>query len=98
MGCIYFEQVSNYFVSKPAVTQNIFVSCSTHCDQRLIFAQVYYFQIWNKNEHKIFIDKLKSHMGPMYIETAYICIHMGPVYTETAYTFRKYKWDRFLLS
>ena len=31
---------------------------------------VHYFQIWNKKEHNIIINRITScHMGPMYIET-----------------------------
>ena len=49
MGSIYSVSVLNDFVSKEAVTQDIFLFCPRHCDRVVI---VYYFQIWNKKEHK----------------------------------------------
>ena len=50
-----------------------FLSCPRHCDQRLIVVIVYYFQIWNKEEHSIISSRvMSSYMGPMYIETYYI--------------------------
>ena len=43
-----------------------FLSCPRHCDQRLIVVIVYYFQIWNKNEHIISNRVISSHVGPMF--------------------------------
>ena len=76
-----------------------FLSCPRHCDQGLIVAIVYYFQIWNKKENNIIISRvISSHMGPMYIEipyktmyneTPYITIYIETpyitMYTETPY-------------
>ena len=36
--------------------QNIFLSCTRHCDRVLKVAIVYYFRIWNKKEHNIIIS------------------------------------------
>ena len=45
------------------MTQNIFP----------LLSNVYYFQIWNKKEHKIIGSRvISSPMGPIYIETPYI--------------------------
>ena len=50
-----------------------FLSCLRHWDQGLIVVIICYFQIWNKREHNIIINRIICHhMGPMYIETPYI--------------------------
>ena len=69
MSCIYFGTVFNNFVSKLEVTQNIFTFRPRHWDRSLIVVLVYYFQIWNKKEHHIIINRV--HMGPMNIETPF---------------------------
>ena len=40
------------------------------CHRGLIVVISYYFQIWNKKEHDIIISRvIRSHIGPVYIET-----------------------------
>ena len=57
------------------MARNIFLSCPKHCNQGLIVVIIYYFQIWNKKEHNIIINRvISSHMGSMYIETP--CINV----------------------
>ena len=47
-----------------------------HCDGGLIVV-VYYFQIWNKKEHKIISSRvISSQIGHMYIEKPYIKIFL----------------------
>ena len=49
------------------------LSFARHCDWGLIVVMIYYFQIWNKQEHIIIISKvISSHMGLMYSETPHI--------------------------
>ena len=54
-----------------------FCYCPRHCDQGLIVVIVYYFWIWNKQEHNIIISRvICSQMGPIYIEIPYIYIYI----------------------
>ena len=74
--CLQISSDAKYF----------FLSCSRHCDLRLIVVIVYNFQIWSKKEHIIIICRVISrHMDPMYIELPYISSFMGPIYIETPY-------------
>ena len=51
-----------------------FLSYPRHCNRRLIVDIIYNFQIWNKKEHNIIRNRvISSFMGPMSIETPYIC-------------------------
>ena len=72
MGCIYFETVLNDFVSKKSSdAKYFFFSCPKYNDQELIVIIVYYFQIWNKKEHNIIINRvISNHISP--IETCFI--------------------------
>ena len=57
-------ELANHYTTRGA--------CPKHCDRGLIVVIVYYFQIWNKEEHNIIISSIIcSHMGLMYIETLY---------------------------
>ena len=77
MSCIYFETVLNDFVYKKLRRKIYFLSCPRHCDRGLIVVRVYYIPIWNKKENIIIIIKvIRSHMGPMYIETPYIAMYI----------------------
>ena len=56
------------------MTQNIFSLLSKALWLRIIVVIIYYFYIWNKKEHNIICDRvICNHIGPMYIETPYIC-------------------------
>ena len=57
MGYIYFERVFNDFCLQVNRDAKYFLlSCPRHYDQELLIVIVYYFQIWNKNGHKIIIS------------------------------------------
>ena len=73
MGCVYFEIVLNDFCLQISSAAKHFLSYPRHCDQGLIVVIVYYSNIWNKKEDNVIISRIiSSHMGPIYIETAYI--------------------------
>ena len=63
--------VLNDFVFKTRDAKYFFLSCPRYCDQGLVAVIVYYFQIWNKNEHIIISRVISSHTDPMYIEITY---------------------------
>ena len=47
-----------------------FLTCPRHCDQGLLIVIICYFQIWNKKEISIIINRvISSHMASMYLET-----------------------------
>ena len=75
------------------MTQNIFLSCPRYCDRGLIVVRVYYFQIWNKKEHTIIINRvISSHMGPMYIDKKELTIIISRAissYTSPMYIDKK---------
>ena len=62
--CLYINRDTKYF----------FLSCRRHFDRGFVVVKVYYFQTWNKKEHKIIII------------SRVICNTMGSVYIETPYT------------
>ena len=67
-------------------TKIFFLFYPSHCDRGLIIFIVYYFQIWNKEEHTITISRVIScHMGPMYTETIYIYIYIYKLRENTPY-------------
>ena len=77
-NCYYicFQDMQSFFEFLVLVISTdakyIFLSCPRHCNRGLIVIIVYYFQIRKKNKNIIISRFIRSHMGPTYIETAYI--------------------------